>query len=94
MERWKAAFPAGSVLDVDYEDLVRDMEPQVRRILAFCDLPWDPACLDFQANARSVSTASVYQVRQPAYLSSIGRWRRYEAHLAPLQQALAAAPLL
>lgn len=94
MTRWKELLPAGSILEVGYEDLISDMERQVRAILAFCDLPWDPACLHFQDKARNVATASVYQVRQPVYKTSIGRWRRYEAHLAPLQQALAAPPLL
>ena len=94
MARWKDLLPPGSILEVGYEDLILDMERQVRAILAFCDLPWDPACLHFQDNARNVTTASVYQVRQPVYNTSVGRWRRYETHLAPLQQALAAAPLL
>ena len=94
MQRWEEIFTPGSVCRVRYEDLVTDLEGETRRLLAFCGLEWHPGCLDFRSNARAVKTASVYQVRQPIYGSAIGRWRRYESHLAPLQQALAAPPLL
>ena len=94
MERWKDILPAGAIHEVRYEELVADLETELRKLLAFCGLEWDDACLRFQDNSRAVSTASVYQVRQPIYASSIGRWRRYAAHLGPLQGALAAAPLL
>ena len=94
MTQWQAMFPAGTIHTIRYEDLVTDMEAQVRKLLAFCGLEWDEGCLNYQKNSRAVSTASVYQVRQPIYSSAIGRWRRYAAHLGPLQQALAAPPLL
>lgn len=94
MRHWEDMFQPGSVCRVRYEDLVADLEGQARRLLSFCGLDWNEGCLNFQDNARSVRTASVYQVRQPIYSSAIGRWRRYERHLGPLQQALAAAPLL
>ena len=71
-----------------YEDMVRDQEAQTRRLLAFLGLEWAPECLDFHANRRAVATASMTQVRRPAYRTSIGRWRRYEAHLGPLLAAL------
>lgn len=94
MDFWETTLPPGTIHQVRYEGLVDDLEAQVRQLLDACGLAWDPACLDFQDNARAVSTASVYQVRQPIYRSAIGRWRRYSAHLGPLQEALAAPALL
>jgi hypothetical protein len=89
MAHWREALP-GAVLDVRYEDLARDPETQGKRILDFCGLPWEPACLDVTGNARAVNTASSAQVREPLHQRSIGAWRRYEAQLAPLQARLAA----
>ncbi|HEX2668268.1 MAG TPA: sulfotransferase, partial [Gammaproteobacteria bacterium] len=86
---WQALLPPGSFRELSYERLVEDLDTEVRGLLEFCGLPWDEACLHFQDNARAVSTASVYQVRQPIYRSAIGRWKRYEKHLGPLQRALA-----
>ncbi|MDE2196032.1 MAG: hypothetical protein KGJ56_02425, partial [Gammaproteobacteria bacterium] len=57
----------------------------------FCGLDWEPACLEFSKVKRAVKTASLYQVRQAPYTQSIGRWRRYAAHMEPLKQVLAAA---
>jgi tetratricopeptide (TPR) repeat protein len=88
MEHWRSALPAGAMLEVAYEDLVADVETQTRRILAGCGLPWDDACLSFHATKRAVTTISAVQVRQPIYRTSLQRWRRYEAHLAPLLKAL------
>lgn len=94
MTYWRGLLPEGSIHEISYESLVQDLEPQVRGLLEFCGLPWDEACLHFQDNARAVSTASVYQVRQPVYRSAIGRWRRYEKHLGALQHALGMPPLI
>ena len=91
---WSSVLPPDTIHEVRYEDLVQDPEGQVRRLLDTCGLAWDPACLHFQDNTRAVSTASVYQVRQPIYRSAVGRWQRYAAHLGPLQEALAAPALL
>jgi Sulfotransferase family len=77
------------MLDVQYEELVADFEPQARRIIAYCGLPWDERCLSFHKTQRPVRTASTAQVRQPIYRSSIGRWRPYEAMLRPLLDELA-----
>ena len=77
------------MLEVVYEDLVADLEPQVRRIIDFLDLEWEPSCLAFHETQRRVATPSEWQVRQPIYTSSIGRWRRYERHLGPMLKALA-----
>lgn len=84
MAHWTAILPQNFMLDVQYEDVVDDLEHHARRILAHCGLEWDAACLDFQRAARPVRTASVAQVRQPLYKSSIGRWRAYEPFLGPL----------
>jgi tetratricopeptide (TPR) repeat protein len=90
MAHWRAILPPGVMIDVQYEEVVADLEGQTRRILSHCDVEWDARCLDFHRTARSVRTASVAQVRQPIYQSSIGRWRAYESFLAPLISALGA----
>ncbi len=77
------------ILEVVYEDIVAEPEIQTRRIIDFLELEWEPACLDFQGSRQAVTTPSSWQVRQPLYSSSIGRWRRYEKHLAPMFEALA-----
>jgi hypothetical protein len=82
----------GTVLDVQYEDVVDDLETQVRRILEHCELPWNDACLRFYENERAVKTASSEQVRKPIYSSSKHLWRNYEAHLGPMIEVL--EPLL
>ena len=71
-------------LDLRYEDLVADTEGQARRILDYVGLPWDAHCLQFHENPRLVRTASVAQVRQPIYRSSVARWRPFGRHLTPL----------
>ena len=78
-----------NIIDVVYEDLVADLEPQVRRIIDFLGLPWEDACLDFHRTERHVNTPSSWQVRQPVYSSSVGRWRRFEKHLGPMLAELA-----
>ena len=79
-----------AILDVVYEDLVSDLDAQVRRIITFLGLDWEPGCLDFQNTDRRVMTPSSWQVRQPIYSSSVGRWQRFERHLGPMMAALAA----
>jgi tetratricopeptide (TPR) repeat protein len=88
MDHWRKVLPAGAFLDVQYEDIVADQEVQARRLIAYCELEWNPACLDFHNTKRSVRTASVTQVRQPIYTSSVERWRNYEKFLGPLMDAL------
>jgi hypothetical protein len=83
MEHWRRVLP-GVLLDVDYEDMVDDLETVARRVVAFCGLEWEPACLAFHRTARPVRTASVTQVRQPIYRHSVARWRHYEKALHPL----------
>jgi tetratricopeptide (TPR) repeat protein len=88
MEHWRKVLPHGSFLDVSYEDIVADQEAQARRMLDYCGLEWNVACLDFHKHKRSIRTASVTQVRQPIYKSSVERWRPYEKFLGPLLDAL------
>src|SRR5215471_4716548 len=76
------------MIEVNYETLVADLEGESRRVIDFLGLPWEPACLEFHRTERTVATISHWQVRQPIYSSSIGRWRKYEKHLAPLFAAL------
>ena len=87
MAHWKHALPI-KILDVRYETLVDDLDGQTRRIIDFCGLPWDDRCLQFHASGRTVRTASYEQVRQPIYRSSIGRYKGFEQHIAPLLEAL------
>lgn len=87
MTHWQAILPK-PVLTVQYEALVTNHESVVRELIAHCGLPWDDRCLKFYETKRMVRTPSRWQVRQPIYADSIGRWRRYERHLGPLLAAL------
>ena len=87
MDHWDAVLP-GKVLRFDYEGLIADPETQIRRLLAHCRLPFEPACLAFHETRRAVRTASAEQVRQPLYASGVGYWRHFEKQLEPLRQAL------
>jgi tetratricopeptide (TPR) repeat protein len=87
MKHWHEVLP-GKVLDVQYEEVVDDLEAQVRRILDYCELSWDDACLRFYESDRAVKTASSEQVRKPIYASSKHRWRDYENELEPLIEVL------
>jgi tetratricopeptide (TPR) repeat protein len=83
MDHWKAVLPV-PVLEVDYEETVTDLEGVARRLISWCGLSWDPACLDFHQLERPIRTASVTQVRQPVYQRSVSRWRHYLTSLASL----------
>ena len=91
MQHWHSVLPPGRILDVRYEDTVADLETQARRILEHVGLPWDPACLNFHETKRSVKTASITQVRQPIYKTSVARWKHFETHLGPLREILLAS---
>jgi tetratricopeptide (TPR) repeat protein len=88
MDHWTNVLPEGAMLTLRYEDLVEDIEGQARRLLEFCELPWDERCLSFHETERSVRTASAGQVRRPIYRSSVARWKHYRKHLGPLIEAL------
>jgi tetratricopeptide (TPR) repeat protein len=87
MDHWDKVLP-GFVLRVTHEDVVDDLETQVRRILDFCGLPFEEACLEFHKTERSIKTPSSEQVRQPIYRSGLDYWRNYEQWLGPLKNAL------
>ncbi len=90
MTHWDRVLP-GRVLRVQYEDVVADIEPQVRRILDYCNLPFEAQCLEFHQTGRPVRTASSEQVRQPLYSGAVEQWRNFERHLGPLAEALGPA---
>lgn len=87
MSHWLKVLPL-QILEVDYEDLVADQDLHTRKIIDFLKLDWNDACLRFFENERTVKTPSKWQVRQPMYTSSMGKWRHYERHLGPLITAL------
>jgi tetratricopeptide (TPR) repeat protein len=88
MAHWRKALPAGTICEINYEDMVADQEGETRRLLDYLGLNWDPACLTFHQTERTVNTASASQVRQPIYTGSVARWQRFEADLTPLRQIL------
>jgi tetratricopeptide (TPR) repeat protein len=90
MDHWHDVLP-GRVLTMQYEEVVTDFEAQVRRLLEFCGLPWEEACLRFYESDRPVRTPSSEQVRQPIYDRSIGHWRHYERELGELIEVIAPA---
>jgi hypothetical protein len=83
MAHWREVLPAAP-LEVDYEETVADLEGVARRLVAWCGLAWEPACLEFHRAARPVRTASAVQVRRPVYATSVGRWKHYEQALEGL----------
>jgi hypothetical protein len=91
MDHWRLALPPGRFTEVEYEALIADREAETRRLIAFCGLDWDDACLLPERNGRVVKTASLWQVRQPVYPTSVGRWRRYEPWLGELRELMPAA---
>ena len=89
MEHWRNVLPMHSMIEIDYEALVSDLEGVTRAALAHIGLEWHERCAQFHQNSRAVHTASRDQVSKPLYASSIGRWRPFERYLAPMQAALA-----
>ncbi len=87
MDHWDEVLP-GKVLHMQYEELVRDPETNIRRLLDHCGLPFEATCLAFHETRRSVRTASAEQVRRPIYTSGVGYWRHFERELEPLRHAL------
>ncbi|HUO81099.1 MAG TPA: sulfotransferase [Steroidobacteraceae bacterium] len=87
MAHWDAVLP-GRVLRVQHESVVEDLEGNVRRLLDYCGLEFEPACLEFHKTERSVRTASSEQVRQPIFKEGLDQWRHYEPWLGPLRDAL------
>jgi hypothetical protein len=88
MSHWRAVLPADRFMEVRYEEIVLNLEAEARRMTDFLDLPWSDDCLRFDKTARIVRTASVNQVRQPIFTTSIDRGKRLASHLTPLREAL------
>tara|TARA_B110000971_G_C20020786_1_gene506238 strand:- start:2336 stop:2818 length:483 start_codon:yes stop_codon:yes gene_type:complete len=89
MDHWDKVLP-NFVLRVQHEDVVEDLETQVRRMLDFCGLPFEQSCVDFHKNKRSVRTPSAEQVRQPIFRTALDAWQNYEPWLQPLKASLGA----
>lgn len=88
MDHWQNVMPADRYFEFNYEDLVADQEGMSRKLIEFCGLEWNDACLNYHENKRAIKTASIWQVRQKIYSSSVERWRHYEHHIAPLMPLL------
>jgi len=88
MEHWKSVLPNGYLIDVEYECLVEEPEEQMRRILSFCELPWEEQCLHPERSSKAVATASVFQVRKAIHANTKERWRPYAELLEPVRQIL------
>jgi len=88
MNHWRKVLPV-NIFELKYEDIVQQQEEVSRKLIEFCGLEWDSACLDFHKKDRPVFTASNWQVRQPIYTTSCGRWQNYEQFLDPLKELLA-----
>ena len=87
MEHWNEVLP-NKILSINYEDVVNDFEISVQRILDYCELPFEKACLEFYKSKRSVKTPSAEQVRQPIYTSGMDYWKNYEPYLDDLKNNL------
>ncbi len=83
MYHWQQVFP-GEILEINYEDVVDDLEGSARKLLDYIGVEWESQVLKFNELERTVKTASVWQVRQPIYKTSKAKWKRYKKHLAPL----------
>ena len=87
MLHWEKTLP-GFMYTLNYEEMVADQENQTRKLLDFCGLPWDEACMAFHKTRRGVSTVSLAQVRKPLYRDSVALWKRYEKDLEPLRKVI------
>ncbi len=88
MAHWRAALPAGMMIELNYEQVVDDLAGQAGTLLDFLGLPWHDRCLDFHKTERMIRTASQSQVRRPLTREGIGRWHPYGPHVGPLIDAL------
>jgi hypothetical protein len=93
MDHWREVMP-GVILDLGYEQLVSDPEPQCRRLLEHCGLPWEDQVLEFHRSDRASTTASTAQVRRPFYRTSVQKWRNYARQMQPVLRRLAEAGLV
>ncbi len=87
MRHWDTVLP-GQIFRVRYEDIVEDLDANVQRILKYCGLEFEPACVEFYRTGRSARTASSEQVRQPIFRDGLHQWRNFERWLGPLKDGL------
>jgi hypothetical protein len=87
MNHWRSVLPT-TIVEVDYEEIISDLEGVARRLISVIGLDWEPACLEFHRARRLVRTGSLVQVRQPLYSRSVGRWKHYEHALSELFAAV------
>jgi len=92
MTHWRRVLPPDRLLEVDYETVVQDPEQSARKVIAFCGLDWDDACLQHERNPRPITTPSMWQARQPVYRTSVSRWRNYEPWLGEFRRLLPEEP--
>jgi tetratricopeptide (TPR) repeat protein len=88
MDHWRTVLPSDRLLEIDYEDATAAPEETARRLISFCGLEWDAACLEPERNPDVVRTANKWQARQPIYRTSVERWRNYEPWIGELRQLL------
>lgn len=88
MNHWRDILPSHVWLDVEYENIIQNVESEAKRLIHYCNLTWDNACLRFYESKRQVRTASFMQVREPVYASSVNRWKHLEKELEPLIEML------
>jgi tetratricopeptide (TPR) repeat protein len=88
MEHWKQVLPPDFICHMKYEDMIANTEQEAKRLCDFIGLEWDPNCLKFYDNKRHVKTASMMQVRQPIYKTSLARWKNFAKHVQPLYDAV------
>nr|WP_028914260.1 sulfotransferase [Pseudorhodobacter ferrugineus] len=88
MSHWRDVLPKDAFMDVRYENIVEDFEPNVRALIEWCNLDWNEACMSPHKTKRSVRTASVTQVREPIYKTSVKKWKAYQKQLQPLLNTL------
>ena len=89
MQHWQNTMP-GAIYELRYEDLVAEQRGETRKLLEYCGLEWEDACVAFDRNPAPSTTASASQVRRPLYASSVSQWRHYETQLGELRERLAA----
>ena len=87
-QHWRAMLPPDVLLEINYEDIVRDQAAASRAIIRFIGLPWEDDVMRFHESPAPSATASAVQVRRPIYASSVGKWRRHADRLAPLRARL------
>ena len=88
MKFWEKILGEKNLLNIQYENFTENFQDEVKKLLSFCDLSWSAKCVEFYKSKNSVSTASLAQVRQPIYKSSVAAWENYSSYLEDLKSSL------